>query len=655
MSGKRIHTVAKELRIKSPELIDYLKELGYVYTSHLNNLEDNIVKEVIELYKSKSIQEAEIILEKENVKEVEIKPKAENKETFIYLPGKIGVKELAELIKITRMDLVKKLMELGITNVSEKIDYDTAEMICDEYGIATKLRIQNKKVVTHSAEKLKGMLERPPIVTVMGHVDHGKTSLLDAIKKTRVADGEAGGITQHIGAYQVENDGKLITFLDTPGHEAFTAMRAHGANLTDIVVLVVAADDGVQPQTIEAIDHSINAEVPIIVAINKIDRDNANVDRVKEQLSNHGLISETWGGDTIFVEISAKNEENIDSVLEMITLQAEMLELMANPNSKPSGVVIESYLDKGRGPVATILIREGSLKKGDCITIGSTYGKVRNISNDKGITIKKALPAQPVEIFGLSDIPIVGQDMLWAKNEKKARSAAEDFKLKIKIEEHQHVPLSLKELFAQMKEMETQELNIILKADVQGSIQALKGALEKLSNETITVKVIRHGVGAVTESDIMLASASNAIIIGFCVRSTGSAKKIAEKEKVELNFFDVIYDAIDSVTAAIKGLEEPELREVIVGFAEIRQTFKVPKMGVIAGCKVQQGQIIRNCSARLIRNGEVMHTGKISSLRRFKEDVKEVDNGYECGIGIENCQDLREGDLIEAFEMKEDV
>jgi translation initiation factor IF-2 len=659
---KRVYELARELRIDTPELINTLHELNYTQYNHrLNSLENEIVEEVRNFYKEKNIKEAEEILEAENKKE-EVVEEIEEEEIYILLPEKIGIKELSEKIEIPRMELINKLMGMGVMNVSQKLDFETVAILCDELGINVKLESSEKSGVSEKEDiskkpkiiDSKNLVEKPPVVTVMGHVDHGKTTLLDAIRKTKVASSEAGGITQHIGAYQVEINGKKITFLDTPGHEAFTSMRAHGAQITDIVVLIVAADDGVQPQTVEAIDHAISAEVPIIVAVNKIDKDNANIDRVKEQLSKLGLIPEDWGGDTIFVEISAKNNLNIDSLLEMVLLQAEMMELKADPTVKPEGVVIESYLDKGRGPVATILVQNGTLKKGDSIVIGTTYGRIRSIVNDKGKQLKKAGPSTPVEIFGLNDVPEVGEKLLWAKNDKEARKIAQENERVRKEKEQKESRLSLKDLYQQLNELEVDELNILLKADVQGSIPALKNVLEKCSTENIKVRIIRSGVGAVTDSDVMLAVASNAIIIGFNVRATSSAKKLSEKEKVDMNFFSVIYDLVDSVKAAIKGMETPELREVITGKAEVRATFKVPKVGVVAGCYVTEGTIFRNNMARLIREGEVVFEGRISSLKRFKEDVRQVESGYECGLGLEKWNDVKEGDIIESYQMKEE-
>ena len=488
----------------------------------------------------------------------------------------------------------------------------------------------------------------------MGHVDHGKTSLLDAISNTRVTQQEAGGITQHIGAYQVSVDGKIITFLDTPGHEAFTTMRARGAKVTDIAILVVAADDGVMPQTIEAINHAKAANVPIIVAINKMDKPDGNADRVKQELTEHGLLPEDWGGDTICVPISAIRQEGIDNLLEMVLLVAEMQELKANPNRRAKGTVVEAKLDKGRGPVATVLVQEGTLKVGDFVIAGTAYGRVRAMISDKGKRIKQAGPSTPVEILGFSDVPEAGDILFDVEDEKFAKQVVEERKNKIKesqITSAQKV--SLDELFDKIKEGELKDLNIIIKADVQGSVEAVKQALTKLSNDEVRIRAIHSGVGAITESDIMLASASNAVVIGFNVRPEPTARAAAEKEKIDIRLYRIIYDAIEDMEAAIKGMLEPKYREAVIGHAEIRTIFKVPGVGSVAGCYVADGKVTRNSHTRLIRDGVVVHEGRIQSLKRFKDDVKEVNAGYECGIGIENFNDIKEGDIIEAFIMEE--
>ncbi|HQO43642.1 MAG TPA: translation initiation factor IF-2, partial [Bacillota bacterium] len=491
---------------------------------------------------------------------------------------------------------------------------------------------------------------RPPVVTIMGHVDHGKTSLLDAIRQTNVIATEAGGITQHIGAYTVTIGDRKIAFLDTPGHEAFTAMRARGAKVTDIAVLVVAADDGVMPQTVEAINHAKAADVALIIAINKIDKPGANPDRVKQELTEYGLVSEEWGGDTIMVPVSAKKREGISELLEMILLVAEMQELKANPNKKGKGTVIEAELDKGKGPVATVLIQDGSLSLGDYFIVGSTHGKVRGMIDDKGKRIKKAGPSTPVEIQGLDEVPDAGDIFIVVDDEKTAKTISEKRKEKQRLSQIQSKQtVSLEELFNQIQEGKVKELNIILKADVQGSVEAVRQSLARLSNEEVKVNTIHGGVGAITESDVMLASASNAIIIGFNVRPQPMAIALAEKEKVDIRLYRVIYNAIEDVEAAMKGMLEPEYKEVLLGHAEVRATFKASAVGTIAGCYVTDGKINRNNDIRVIRDGIVIHEGKLASLKRFKDDAKEVNAGYECGLNIEKFNDIKEGDIIESY------
>ena len=571
----------------------------------------------------------------------------------------ITLRDLSEKMGIPAAELIKRLMSLGVmANINQELDFDTACILAEEYGVKLEKKVEK------SFEDILDELDndeddgekqpRPPIVTVMGHVDHGKTSLLDAIRNTRVTQQEAGGITQHIGAYQVSVDGKIITFLDTPGHEAFTTMRARGAKVTDIAILVVAADDGVMPQTIEAINHAKAANVPIIVAINKMDKPDANADRVKQELTEHGLLPEDWGGDMICVPISAIRQEGIDNLLEMVLLVAEMQELKANPNRRAKGTVVEAKLDKGRGPVATVLVQEGTLKVGDFVIAGTAYGRVRAMISDKGKRIKQAGPSTPVEILGFSDVPEAGDILFDVEDEKFAKQVVEERKNKIKesqITSAQKV--SLDELFDKIKEGELKDLNIIIKADVQGSVEAVKQALTKLSNDEVRIRAIHSGVGAITESDIMLASASNAVVIGFNVRPEPTARAAAEKEKIDIRLYRIIYDAIEDMEAAIKGMLEPKYREAVIGHAEIRTIFKVPGVGSVAGCYVADGKVTRNSHTRLIRDGVVVHEGRIQSLKRFKDDVKEVNAGYECGIGIENFNDIKEGDIIEAFIMEE--
>lgn len=577
----------------------------------------------------------------------------------IILPEVLTLKELADKMKIVPSVIVKKLFMQGkVVTVNQEIDYDTAEEIAMEYDILC----EKEEVVDVIEELLKEdeedeatMEKRPPVVCVMGHVDHGKTSLLDTIRHTNVIDREAGGITQHIGAYVVEANGEKITFLDTPGHEAFTAMRMRGANSTDIAILVVAADDGVMPQTVEAINHAKAAGIEIIVAINKIDKPSANVERVKQELTEYELIAEDWGGSTIFVPVSAHTGEGIPELLEMILLTAEVQELKANPNREARGLVIEAQLDKGKGSVATVLVQKGTLHVGDAIAAGSAHGKVRAMMDDKGRRVKVAGPSQPVEILGLNDVPKAGEIFVGCQTEKEARNFAETFisQNKVKLLEETKSKMSLDDLFSQIQEGNLKELNIVVKADVQGSVEALKQSLLKLSNEEVVIKIIHGGVGAINESDVTLASASNAIIIGFNVRPDATAKEIADHEGVDLRLYKVIYNAIEDVEAAMKGMLDPIFEEKVLGHAEVRQTFKASGVGTIAGAYVQDGIFERNCSVRLTRDNVVMFDGPLASLRRFKDDVKEVRAGYECGFVFENYNDIQEGDSVEAYKMVE--
>lgn len=566
------------------------------------------------------------------------------------------VKELSETAGISVADIIKQLMNLGIlATINQEIDFDTASLVASQFNIT----LEKKVTKTHEDELIdqineseeKGQLvERAAVVTVMGHVDHGKTSLLDAIRKTSVTKQEAGGITQHIGAYTVSIKDKFITFLDTPGHAAFTSMRARGAQVTDIAILVVAADDGVMPQTIEAINHAKAANVPIIVAINKIDSPNANPERIKQQLSEHGLLVEEWGGDVIAVPVSALKKQGIDNLLEMVLLVAEMQELKANPKTLARGTIIEAQLDKGRGSVATVLVQNGTLNIGDSIVAGTASGRVRAMIDDKGRRVKKAGPSLPVEVLGLSDVPEAGDILYAVQDEKLAKQVADERKEKLKEDQIKSSAItSLDDLFTQIKEGEIKELNIIIKADVQGSCEAVRQALERLSNDEVKIKTIHQGVGAVTESDVMLARASNAIVIGFNVRPSNAAIDLAEQEKVDVRSYRVIYDAIQDIEKAMNGLLDPEYKEVILGHAEIRATFKVSGVGTIAGCYVRDGKITRNSKVRVLRDGVVIHEGELASLKRFKDDAKEVSSGYECGMGIQNFNDIKEGDIIEAF------
>ena len=575
--------------------------------------------------------------------------------TYVEIGESINVQEFSKLIKREVNEVIKALFMLGVmVTINQDIDFDTAQLIGDNFGVEVgqKAPEEDPTEIPEVDDPPEKRVPRPPVITVMGHVDHGKTSLLDAIRKTNVTSREAGGITQHIGAYKVNYQGKQIVFLDTPGHEAFTAMRARGAQVTDVAILVVAADDGVMPQTIEAINHAKAAKVPIIVAINKIDRPGANPDHVKQQLAEHELIPEDWGGDTIMVPVSAHQKTGISDLLEMILLVAEMQELKANPNLPAHGTIIEAQLDKGRGPVATVLVQRGTLHIGDTIIAGTSYGKVRAMINDRGEKVKKALPSTPVEVLGLNDVPAAG-DILDSTDEKTARGVAEKRIAKKKEEEIKlNSKVSLDDLFQRIKEGEIKELNIVVKADVQGTIEALKASLEKIKNDEVKVAVVHAGVGAITESDVMLASAANALIIGFNVRPDANARKAAETEKVDVRTYRVIYDAINDVEAAIKGMLAPKFKEVIQGRVEIRQLITISKLK-IAGCYVVEGKVTNSSKVRVVRDGIVVHEGVIESLRRFKDDVKEVAQGFECGITLEKFSDLKEGDVFEVYDMEE--
>ena len=578
--------------------------------------------------------------------------------TDITIPETISVKDLSTELKKTSSEIIKKLLGYGIlATINKEVDFDTAFLIAQEFGVTA----HKKEVVTdedilfdESEDKEEELKPRPPVIVVMGHVDHGKTSLLDAVRKTNVIEGEAGGITQAIGAYQVEINGREITFLDTPGHEAFTAMRARGAQITDIAILVVAANDGVMPQTVEAINHAKAAGIPIIVAINKIDVEGANPDKVKQELAEYDLISEEWGGDTIFVPISAKKRINIDNLLEMVLLVADMKELKANPNKQAKGTVIEAKLDKAKGPVATMLVQRGTLDVGDTILVGSVIGRIRTMTNDKGQKVKKAGPSTPVEITGLTSVPEAGETFYEVKDEKTAKHLMERRKRQAREKAlNATSKVTLDDLFSQIEKGNLKQLNIIVKADVQGSVEAVKQSLEKLSNDEVKVKVIHANVGAITESDVTLANVSNAIIIGFNVRPEPIAKDMAEKSEVQIKTYSVIYNAIEDVEAAMKGMLDPVFKEVIIGNAEVRQTFKISDVGTIAGCYVTNGKVARNAGVRVLRDNVVIHDGKLISLKRMKDDAKEVASGYECGIQIENYNDIKEGDIIEAYIMEQ--
>lgn len=692
MSKIRVYELAKELEISSKELIALLKdEFGIEVKNHMSVVEEEdaaLIKELLgdsegnkEAGKEESmdtegkvtksiVDEYEEILEEEVVNLAKKKKKTKRELAQEKLEAEeaalanmkveigefITVKEFADKLGKPVAEVIKALIFTGImAGINQEIDFETAEKAAKRLEIdIVKIKDDASGISDEKEEDLLdvNLEKRPPIVTVMGHVDHGKTSLLDAIRKAKVTESEAGGITQHIGAYTITINGEKITFLDTPGHEAFTAMRARGAQVTDIVILVVAADDGIMPQTAEAINHCKAANVPMIVAINKIDVEGANIDRVKQELTEYGLVAEEWGGDTICVPVSAKQRIGIDDLLEMVLLTAEVEELKADSNRRAAGTVIESELDKGRGPVATLLVQKGTLNVGDSILVGSTYGRIRAMFDDKGKKIKSAGPSIPVEILGLSDVPQAGDKFHEVKDEKTARGMAEARKIKEKSLQQSTMRVSLEDLYSQVKEGKIKELPIIIKADVQGSIEALKGTLEKLSTDEIKVRVIHGGVGAVTETDISLAAASNAVVIGFNVRPDNNAQVLAEKEKVYVKTYRVIYHAVDDIKAAMIGMLAPEIKEVVQGRVEIRQTYKVSAIGTIAGCYVLNGKITRNSEIRLLRDGVIIHEGKLASLKRFKDDAKEVLAGFECGLSIEKFNEIKEGDIIEAYVME---
>lgn len=674
MSKIRVYELAKELEISSKELIELLmNEFSVDVKNHMSVIEDEdaeLIKELIgetDAAKNKTIvDEYEEILAEEVNNQAKKKKKKKSEETVetvgeggsgvVEIGETITVKELSEKLGKPTADVIKTLIFTGVmAGINQEIDFATAEKVCEKYEclVVKKEEKEELEVVEEEDVVEENLVKRPPIVTVMGHVDHGKTSLLDAIRKANVTAHEAGGITQHIGAYTVNLNGEKLTFLDTPGHEAFTAMRARGAQVTDVVILVVAADDGIMPQTKEAISHCKAADVPMIVAINKIDRPGANVDRVKQELTEYELVAEDWGGDTICVPLSAKTGENVEQLLEMVLLTAEMAELKADPKRKAKGTVIEAKLDKGRGSVATLLIQNGTLHVGDSILVGSTYGRIRAMFDDKGKSIKSAGPSIPVEILGLSEVPSAGDRFTVVKDEKTARNMAEARKEKIKNESfHSANRVSLEDLYSQIQEGTVKELSIIVKADVQGSVQAIKQSLEKLSTEDVKVRVIHGGVGAITETDVTLATASNALLIGFNVRPDSNATVVADKEGVEIKTYRIIYDAIEDVKSAMIGMLDPEYKEVVNGKAEVRMVYKISNVGTIAGCYVTDGKILRNSEVRIIRDGIVIFESTLASLKRFKDDAKEVNAGYECGLSVDKFNDIKEGDIIESFSMQ---
>lgn len=697
MSKVRVYELAKELGTTSKKLIEVMESMDISVNNHMSTMSDDEAKKVMAILTGQvggkppvkePVKEtvAETVEETEKPKKTSAAVKKKDKEIVeevaapsrkarkaiqeekraaaikaqrprLRLEGQITIAELSGHFDAAPAQLITYLMEMGVmANVNQPLTSDSVELLAEEYGFDIDYiedPFEEELLALDDDDKKQDVLRRP-VVTVLGHVDHGKTSLLDTIRNAKVTEGEVGGITQHIGAYQVKVNDKKIVFLDTPGHEAFTAMRARGAQVTDIAVLVVAADDGVMPQTIEAINHAKAAQVPILVAINKIDKPDANPDRVKQQLSDHGLVSEEWGGDTIFVPVSAVRGDGIEDLLEMILLLSEVGELRANPARTARGTVIEAKLDRGRGPVATILVQDGTLRIGEPIICGSIAGKVRAMINDRGERVEEAGPSTPVEIQGLSDVPMAGDRFQAVSDDRVARQVAEKRAFKLKEASRRVQRITLDDLFKQIQEGEVKDLNLILKADVQGSVEALQDALFKLSLEEVQIKIIHTGVGAINESDVMLASASNAIVIGFNVRPDNNARKLAEVDRVDIRLYRIIYEAIADIKAAVTGMLKPVMKEVIQGQAEVRQLFKVSRLGSIAGSYVIEGKLTRNSMIRVIRDGTVvLDNGRIDSLKRFKDDVREVLTGYECGILLENYNDLHEGDIIEAYVMEQ--
>ncbi|MEW9077801.1 translation initiation factor IF-2 [Terrisporobacter glycolicus] len=637
MNKTRVYQIAEEVGMSNKDILAKIKELGIEVENEKSELEEDEVELLMDLLK-------------------------ESDENVIKVDGTLTVQQLAEALEKPATEVIMKLMKMGtMASLNQEVNFEIASHLASEYGF-TLVAGSNDEEAEEEIEALMQIEEdkeedlkpRPPVVTVMGHVDHGKTSLLDAIRSTHVTNSEAGGITQHIGASEVSINGQKIVFLDTPGHEAFTAMRARGAQVTDIAILVVAADDGIMPQTIEAINHAKAAGVPLIIAINKIDKPAANQDRVKQELSEQGLLVEDWGGDVIAVPVSARQRTGIDTLLEMILLVSEMEELKANPDKRAVGTVVEAELDKGRGPVATVLVQGGTLKVGDPIVCGVASGKVRAMINSKGKRVKTAGPSTAVEILGLSEVPQGGDQFVAVPSDKIARNVAEK-RQHIAREEmlKSNQRMSLDQFFEQMNEGQVKELNIVIKADVQGSVQAVKQSLEKLSNEEVAVRVIHGGVGAINESDVMLAAASNAIIIGFNVRPVPSAESLAEKESVDVRSYTIIYKAIEDIQAAMSGMLDPEYRDEDTGKAEIREVYKISGVGTVSGCYVTSGKIFRNGKVRIVRDGIIIHEGEIQALKRFKDDVKEVNNGYECGMSFVNYNDIKVGDIVEAYVTKE--
>ncbi len=651
MAKKRLFELAKELKMKTRELQEALVAEGIEVKSHMAQVEEDLVRKILAKKSAGSSSDDSEALEK-----AETSTTAQAPLPSIKVPEGITVRDFAEKVQKSPTEILKILMELGeFLTINQSMSREAVELVSEHLGFQVEFTSPFEEISLEAEPEPEGEpVPRPPVVTVMGHVDHGKTTLLDAIRQTDVVASEFGGITQHIGAYQVEHKGKKITFIDTPGHEAFTAMRARGAKVTDIAVLVVAADDGVMPQTIEAINHAKAAGVPILVAINKIDKEGANPDKIKQQLTEHGLVAEEWGGDTIFVSVSAKQRINLDELLEMILLLAEVQELKAVPNGPARGVVIESKLDRGRGPVATVLIEKGALQVGNAVVAGLAYGKIRAMFDDRGQPVEKALPAQPVEVLGLSTVPEPGVEMVVVADEKKARQIAEERALRARVLAAQKKHVSLEELFASRKEKEEEVvLNLIVKADTHGSLEAVKEALEKIRAEKARVKILHGSVGAITEADVMLASASDAVVVGFNVRPDGKTRNLAQNENIEIRTYRVIYELTEEIEAALKGRLKPEFYEETLGLAEVRATFKISRLGVVAGCYVTEGKITKDSRVRLLREGSIIFEGEIASLRRFKEDVNEVKSGFECGVRLEGFNDVKIGDIIEAYQIVE--
>ncbi len=691
MAKLRVYELAKEKGISSKDLLDILKDLGVEAKSHVSTIDENVAKTVLEILetqkKTGAVLPATPVAEEpvaaavkieQAAKPVEVKPAepqtavpvpspkppaapvsqeapGQERKKLLQLALPITLADMSRKMGVRAADIMKKMLEKGsVFTINQSLKNDEALKVATIFGFELETQTVTDEPEWEEEDDPRMMVIRPPVVTILGHVDHGKTSLLDAIRKTNVTAKEAGGITQRIGAYTVDHNGRKIVFLDTPGHEAFTAMRARGAQVTDIAVMVIAADDGIMPQTIEAIDHAKAAKVPIIVAINKIDKAGANPDRVKQQLSELGLQPEDWGGDTITIPVSAREKTGLEDLLEMIILVADMNELKANPRRTAMGIIIEAKLDKGLGPVATVLVKKGTLRVGDSVIAGVASGKVRLLINDRGERIKKAAPSIPAEIIGLSEVPRAGDTLQVVRDEKLARQITSDRHDKSRLETLVSGPkASLDDIFRQMQEGAKKELNIIIKADGQGSMEALKHSLSRISNEEVEVRIIHGGAGSITESDILLANASNAVIIGFNIKLDPNIKKLAESEKIDIRQYDVIYHVLEDIKAAITGMLKPIFEEVLIGRVEVRTVFKISKIGVIAGSYVLSGKVLRSADARVVRGTEVVYEGKIDSLKRFKDDVREVTEGFECGVGVEKFTDIQAGDIIEVYQMQE--